>query len=532
MATQREQLLRKREDHKTEQTWHRFLIDAYQGTGGFEGRIKRPESVLGSAASSYNGVGCDSYLDKYHREDDDKFARRKLVAHYVNYVGALTELKVSFMLRKPFVIENLPDQIVAWKANADGEGNTMDRVRERAATLSAILGWVPTPVDRDPVPNGVTNLAQAKAIGVVQPRVVVMYPADLTEWDIVNGGFRWAKVQTNHCERETPWQDEPRKFHRVMVWFKDKVQVFEIDEATSDVKIITDTVHPFGTVPVPICRHKEAEGVSVYGLPMHGDASIESRRLFNLGSELDETLRAHGFPILVLAEEIGKVGSGPDEPDGGDDRTVGTENALILDQSASQKHYYLEMTGQTAEAFEKRIENTVREIYRTARVQFDRVSGDDESGIARKHAFAATNAAIASFASNVARWEQEVYVLVGRALGISEDKLAAIRVIAPADFDIEDLDAEMKRTLDALSARLGETASKLLRMRLVKKVLPDLDDDTLAKVEDELDKQATEDAAMAAFNKSGDDKDPPDEDDPEKEPDDDTDEAEPDPGEE
>lgn len=520
--TLRDKLLRKRDGYEVERDWHRFLIDAYQGTGGFEGRIRRPNSELGSAASCYAcSHETESYLDRYHREDEEKFSSRCAVAHYLNYVGALTELKVTFMLRKNFDIEGLPDELAEWRANADGEGNSMERVRKRVATWAAVLGWVPTPVDMPVLPEGLLTRAQA---GDVLPRVSLMFPANLAHWALDEAELRWAKLLAEYSELEEWDADEPREFARVTIWHPDRFEVWEVErDENGGERKVGEGPHAFGQVPIPVCRHKEAEGVPIFGLPMHGDVALEARRLFNLVSEFDETLRAHGFPTLVLAEEIGDP---TDEPDGGDDRTVGTRNALLLDQNASQKHYYLEMSGAIAAAFEKRIENTIREIYRMARVAYEKASGNEESGIARKHAFAATNAAIADFAGNIASWERDVYILVGRGMGISEEKLQAIRVTAPSDFDIEDLDAEMKRLLEALNARLGQTAEKMIRLHIARRVLPNLGDDVEAQIADELDDQARDDAAMTAYRRSalGDDEgDDGDDDEPEGEEDDEDD---------
>lgn len=497
--TIRDKLLRTRQGFEVERNWHRFLIDAYQGTGGFEGRIKRPDSELGSAASCY-GCGCGdvSYLDRYHREDEEKFKSRLLVAHYLNYVGALTELKVNFMLRKGFDIDGLPDELVSWRSNVDGDGNSMERMRKRVATWAAVLGWVPTPVDMPQLPDGLLTRAQA---GEVAPRVTLMYPANLTDWALDGPDFKWAKLQADYSELETWDADDVRRYSRITIWTPSGWELWEVDQdETRSAVRVGDGTHPFRRVPIPVCRHKEAEGAPVFGLPMHGDVALEARRLFNLCSEFDETLRAHGFPTLVLAEEIGEPS---DEPDGGDDRTVGTKNALLLDQNASQKHYYLEMSGAIAEAFETRIENTIREIYRMARVSYERPSGNEESGIARKHAFAATNAAIADFAGNLAMWERDVYILAGRGLGLSEEKLQRIRVVAPTDFDVEDLDSEMRRLLDSLNARLGPTAEKIIRMHIARRVIPDMSPEIEERIVEDLERQAVEDQAFDAFRRSG-----------------------------
>lgn len=490
--TLRDSLTRTRDGYEQERAWHRFLIDSYTGGGGYCGRIEISKCELGSAASVYGTVETGSYLDRYPREDNEKFRRRQAVAHYLNYVEPLTDLKVDFMLRKPFVLEGLPDALIEWAKDVDGRGTTMDLARTRAARRAALLGWFPSVIDLPSTETSGLTRAQAQAMGV-QPRLVLLYPGNLTEWDAAGDRIRWAKVRTDFVERTDPYE-QVRKYAWIDVWFEDRVESFEV---TSESATARKTVaHEYGEVPIVICRHKEAEDDPIFGIPMHGQVSVEGRRLFNLLSELDENIRGHAFPVLVLAEE---PGVDDEDPDGGD-RTVGTENGLTLDPKATQKHYYLGPPADIASSFETRIENTIREMYRMARVEHVRPQGNSaDTGIARKYAFAQTNAAIAAFAANIARWEQSVYVFAGRALGVPEDQLAAIRVIPPREFDVEDLDAEIQRTLSATTAKLGATAEKVLRSRLVRQLLPNIDDKTMAVIEDELQTSGTEDASYGAF---------------------------------
>jgi hypothetical protein len=496
----RDKLLRTRAGYLEEQKYHRFLLDSYAGSGGFRGRIKQCDHELGSAATCYPIVH-DTYLDRYPREDSEKFNRRIEVATYLNFVEALTDLKIAFMLAKPFSVENLPDSVREWRRNVDGQGTTLERMRQRVTLRSAVVGWCPTVVEMPDVPEGTVTAAQARAVGVTGPKLVPLFPANLTEWESEDASFVWAKVKTDHVTRPDPLGDE-RRFSRVTLWTSDSFAVYEIpSEGNGEPTLTKQGQNRLGQVPITICRQKEAQDSHIIGLPMHGQVALVSRRLFNLCSELDENLRSHAFPILVLARPISQVTGDTEEED---DLTIGTENALELDQTASRQHYFLAPPADIAASFETRIEATIREIYRMARTEHVRPSGvADATGIARRYAFAATNAAIASFAANVAIWEEDTYRLVAKALNVPEAQIDKIRVIAPTDFDVEDLDAEIKQALDALTAELGNTAGKAIKMRLVQQLLPNVEDDTLATIEEELDQQAVEKASMAAFAQDG-----------------------------
>ena len=144
------------------------------------------------------------------------------------------------------------------------------------------------------------------------------------------------------------------------------------------------------------------------------------------------------------------------------------------------------------DAFEKRIEETVREMYRQGRVEFVRPAGSqNESGIARKYAFQQTNTAIGSFAQQIAAWEQDTYRVVARLLGVPDADIEQIRVIPPDEFDVDDIEAALKQAELAFAAKLGPTFNATLRKRLAQEILPNVSDDVRATIDDEIDAEET-----------------------------------------
>ena len=494
MAEPREQALaRTRDGYAHEQLWHRFLVDAYTGGGGFAGRIHSPDLELGSISAAYPPcVG--SYLDKYPREDPDKFRRRVEVAHYVNYIEPLTDLKCGLALSKPFVIENLPDAIAEWKDDVDGQRTPFEAMRERLVRRAALVGWAPTLLDMPRAQGGVRSAAQARDAGI-SPRLIPLFPANVTEWSVADGRLRWVKIRNDYCDRDT-FDGPESKYALVDVWTEGEVARFRI----ADNKIAgEERIARSGRIPLTILRHKPAEDDPIVGLPMNGQVAIESRRLFNLCSALDEALDASCFPLLVMVDTLDP---NTNAPDGGSEITLGASNALTLPAGSTQKHYYLAPPAEVFAAFERRIEETVKEMYRQGRVEFVRPAGSqNESGIARKHAFQQTNTAIESFAKCIAEWERDTYVTVGRLLGIEEAKLAEIRVIAPDDFDVDDIDAALKQCEAAFALKLGPTFNATMKKRIAGELLPDVSDETKAIIDEEIDAAETDASSSDAMNK-------------------------------
>jgi len=338
-----------REGYREECQWHKLLLDAYTGAGGFMGASVQPErGFWGASAEIYSGLPLEydskfaerlTYLDRFPREDTEKFKRRINGAHYSNYIAPLTDLKLSFILRKEFSVENRPDPLIDWRNDVDQRGTTWDEVFPDMALRAATVGWCPVVVDMPPAPvnqdgsPALITRAIQQQLGIY-PTTVPLFPANLPDYQTdENGSFVWAKVRTDYTEQLSPF-DKKTNVTRYTIWFRDTFSIYEVRHDTSgkpNVTIIAEeTGHGFERVPIAILKNKPAPDDPIKGIPMHGQESVEARALFNRSSELDEHMRSQVFALLVLAseanEEVGEI-------------TVGTDNAISIDPASSQKHY-------------------------------------------------------------------------------------------------------------------------------------------------------------------------------------------------
>lgn len=490
-------LERTRKGFAAECRWHRFLVDAYTGCGGFEStEIQQPMTgYWGAGAEIYaatagalgvNGVDLSlTYLDRYPREDTPKFEARKRVANYLNYVEPLTDLKISYMLRKPFTRQNEPEKVAAWRQNIDGVGTRWDDMRPTIAVNTALVGWAPLLIDRPEADPG-TSKAQAQQLQLDTYIVRQLAPANLLEWEERDGRFLWVKVRTSRTELHS-WDGDPVQIDEYSIWYPDHVVRYEVRRPAGKEPIVSAAMvisHGFKRVPIAVFRHKRmpTHVSCVMGMPMHAQVSRVARRLFNLTSEFDEHIRSQVFAILVLAGMAPTIQGG--------ELTIGTSNSVPLDPMATQKHYYLAPPADVAATLEKRSESTIQEMFRMGRTEFTRPSGGVTSAESRMYEFAQTNRAIADYAGEFARGETDVAQIVGAAENVSDDELDKYATVAPTDFDVEDLVADLESAADALAMNLGPTATKAIKQRVVDRVLPQLPPDLRKAVEKDLDEAA------------------------------------------
>lgn len=498
MASVQEALDRTRAGYEEECVWLRFLVDAYTGGGGFQGRVHQaPAGFWGTVSEAYATLDLrgmetsgSSYLDPYHREDSDKYTRRVKVAHYLNYVKPTTNLKISYLVRKPHKRNNVPDELADWIARSE-----YDRGFRRRALCAAVLGWFPLLVDLPRRPNARTAAEQ----GDMDPYAVLSLPCHLRDYELdEQGEFVWAKMATVFTRTEA-WDSEPVEVTRYTVWTREDFTVYEVIGTGRESKPTTGK-HPFKRVPIVSWRTDTSVEDHIKADSINADIAPECRRLFNLLSELDEHLRSQVFALLIVPVS---------SPTPTESLVLGTENGIQV--SAEQKNLpqYLAPPASIAATLESRIEATIIEIYRMARVEYDRASGVHSSAQSKQQNFEQTNLAIVDLATSLAEADRETLILVGRGLGIAEEQLQQIECVAYESYASEDLSIELEQATAALTIKeLGKQARVELLVRLAQQLLPNMTAETRKVVESEIEEavmQAEKDAeaAKAAFEGGG-----------------------------
>lgn len=479
-----------RDDYDQQLTWQRYQMDAYTGGGGFQGRIKQPStSYFGGAAVIY-GTGTDSavrssvahpltYLDQFDSEEAPKFRSRIDCAHYPNYVAPLTDLKLGYIAKKPHTVENRPAEVEAWHTD---ELHPFAPHRRLLMARAAVFGWCPQLIDMPAVEQGVSR-AQAKELGH-RPVSIPLYPANLLDYDVGDGGeLTLGKIKTCTVERGS-WMEKPTPVETYTIWTRETFSRYVVRKVDGREVVESEEVdvpHDFGRVPIVIWRWMPSPDDPVQGLAAHDSVALEARALFNRISEFEEHLRSQVFALFVYVT---------DDPESGGELKLGVDNAIPLRTDAGHAHHYIAPPATPAETYEKRIEATIREMYRMARVEFTRPTGSATSGISRRFEFAQTNQALCDAAASYAKAEREMDILVGIAYGIDPATTAKESITAADDFDVDDLQADIKAAFDAHQLDLGPTNNMKLRERIAQQMLPNRTKTEVRQADEELEAMA------------------------------------------
>jgi hypothetical protein len=483
-------LLRKRSDYANASAYERFLCDAYTGGGGFRGRMQRPD--YSPEALVYSAIaGESSYLDKFERETDDEFTARKSYSAYTNYCRPTTDLKVSYLLRKGWQYVNEPPAITEWRRRT-----RFDEGNQRRAALAAVFGWLPVQVDMPATPDGALTALQA---GKPDPYLSLLLPINLYDWDADESGrLLWAKTAMVSTRRDSWASTTTAKVERVTVWERGAFSVYEVvtgDSGNAAVRLIQQGAHPFAGVPVVSWRASmNADD------PMRGDSVMAgvaelNRAVYNIESEERSVMRASAFPVFVLptklpvrisgetdAEYLARIGV-----------EVGPSNTIFTDPDQKNAPMWLSPGADVFKTYAELKKAAVIELYRLARVEYDRASGTASSAQSKQQNFEQTNLAVVDMAKSLAHGVLETLRLVGRALGVGEAQLAEFSVQAYDSYASEDLNADLEAATMALAdSAMGETFHAELRKRLADRMLPGMGPKDRAKMHGEIESGAKE----------------------------------------
>jgi hypothetical protein len=469
--------------YKEEGEWQRFLIDSYTGCGGYLGRVKQPAAGFwGAAAEAYtvfahtlgnyqDAFEVNTYLDRFPREDSVKFKRRRDVAHYLNYCRPITNLLVSYIVRKPHVRQEVPEKL----KSLDREDQVRRRVSQaRADGLGARL--VPGEGRPPKAPEGALSRADT---GDLEPYVVDMLPCNLRDYELDDeGAFVWAKLATTSVRRAS-WDAEAQEVTEYTVWTRAAFKVWEV--SGESLKEIAEGSHDFGAVPVVSWRSSVSLDEHVKAASVIADIALEGRRLFNLINELDEHIRTQVFALLVVPAPAAS-------PQGEASVDLGSNNGLSVDPEQKNLPMYLAPPASVAATLEARIVATVIEIYRMARVEYDRASGTSSSAQSKQQNFEQTNALLCDLADALADDDLETLRIVGRGLGESPEALAKMRCVAYTSYATEDIQMELEQAVAAITIpQLGREAHVQILQRLVRNLIPNASEGTLKTVDSEIE---------------------------------------------
>ena len=392
-----------------------FIGHALQGDGPFAPTVTH--DVYGKAAD----VGT-SYLVKYPRESDEKFARRNEIAFYSSPLAKVTSRFISHISSKPVQRDINNDLLKNIYLDADGKGNDIDVFWQGFMVDAKARGSMLLLID---MPKVLPDNMQSQLSERASPYWTPILPELLTDWSIGDDG-RFNVAAFSGAYKDDSGEEQP------CTWRFDRETWACVGE---DDKIIDEGDHGLGECPLLI--YTESGDFPSFGA--FSPIADLSKRLYNLDSELDEILRSQTFSLLTMQVPENSADEQRLEAAKTVGETISTNNLMM--HSGSTPAFIAPADG-PATVYQERIKD-IRGLIND--IGLEVASPEQrESGIAMQMRFQAVNAELGRFSARMEGLERRAWELSAKWLQMDEIPETAW----PRDFNIANPEQELSLLRD------------------------------------------------------------------------------------
>ncbi len=473
-------------------TW-RAALDVYEGAGGFLDPtrpylVPHPREWLDHSIKTSGSEGEKWVPNPTPSIPSPKLTMRRKLARYENIAATILDsVTGALFMHAPSrtFAEGGKDneQVRQFWANCDGMGTHVDRFLQDSWIVAGVFGHAILLLDK---PAGDVPMTAADA---QLPRLCRYTPLDLIDWLKDEDGKLIAVKLLEEAPRAT-FADRARATDtNGIITGQYRVRVIDEEKWTLyDAKgtVIEAAEHGFGRLPIEILYGKRRTLIPVIGKSVMGDPQL-FLDVYNLTSEAREILRNQTFAILNVP-----VGTGEGASVEREQQMIGSQSGTSNILFSSNAAQFISPQGENITAYHEHLDRLARMIYRLANAPWEGDSKAVESADSRKIKREDQNQILLKYASELERTDKTVLELVYRALVGPESWEKAREkdkpsIAYPTSFEPPDLEALVALTAEAIALDLGETATKELKKRTVRLVVPDLTTDQQKQSDDEIE---------------------------------------------
>lgn len=422
---------------------HKFLLDAYNGSGGFKD---------------------GSYLVSHPRETPEKHNARKELAYYLNYVAPVVNSHVNPVFRKE------PER--EWKENplfsafvddVDTLGTSINRFMKRAGLIAKLHAVSFIVIDNVlDQPGNMADVIKQRAL----PYAYVVKPSQVKDYKTNKAGKLIELSYTVNSDGTATNQATETWTWTTKQW--------TCQYANGEKK---QGEHKLGRLPIVPFYARPYEPGNVLPQSEFFNIAKTNKRLYNLCSEIDELIRNQAFNILTYPADESQT------PDDVKEITVGTENVMSYNGALSGKPEFIAPSAEPLQQLRDERKDLIVEIYRMA--ELSHVTGVEtkNSGVAKQWDFENTNQVLSDFALNAEEAEREVAKVFELWTNTTVDYYCKYS----DDFGIVDVAAALDEVGKALDLNIGGQFNVEAKKKAVAVYLNDLPEDRYDKVVDDIE---------------------------------------------
>ena len=432
----------------------RTLADAYNSVTSQNLLYQRNRLRWEFLLQSY--IGGEEYregqhLTKYYNETAQEYQARLAVTPLDNHCRSIISVYTSFMFRsspeRDFGTLDSDANLKEFLADADLDGRTMDAFMRDVAIWSAVFGhcWILTV---KPQTNAATR-ADEMASGV-RPYVNLITPITVTDWTWrreLSGAYTLSYLKYVEEVNDS--------FSTIKEWTETEIITSQVNHNTRE---LTDRIiepNGLGRIPATIC-YATRSPVRGIGGSMISDIADAQKMIYNLSSEVEQSIRINGHPTLVKTVEVeasagaGSVALMPDGMDPG-------LKPYLLNVSTDINQIYTSINS---------LVDSIDKMANTGAVRA--TESRTLSGVAMETEFQLLNARLAEFADNLELAEEQIWRWYALYQGTAFDG----EIEYPDEFDVRDVPNAL-RSLQTIAGSIKTPEAQALLEYRVRELLED-----------------------------------------------------------
>jgi hypothetical protein len=446
-------------------------IDAYEGSGGF-----------------LDG----SYLDRYPAELSSDFDVRRQAARYHNFVESLVDLYTRHLFSQGVDRESKNEALNEWWSDVTGNRESMDDVMRQATAMALASSHVGILIDktREEATGPTKADEQARVFATIFP------PGAILDWRLSAKGLEGVKL---HEAVEQPSITEPMPegadAKRYLLWDTEAFARY----ASDGEPIGEPTPSGLNLVPLAILRPKPVITEAMIGRPLVGNHNIV-RALYNRSSEEDGVLRDQAFSQLVIGIEKDAPPDTVTETQTTVEANYGTKRAMVVRGQAA----YLTPDMAAPTEIRNNIQFLIRELFRAAHAPFDQDSREAESAEALALKRKELNEMLQGVAAALDQAEQQIARFYFAWTEATAEAAAAafdaaqVSIRYPREFMLDSLLDDLEAWAKAVATVRSDTFKQQMEKRIVRRSAPDLTEELLKAIDQEIETQPSADMALRA----------------------------------
>jgi hypothetical protein len=370
-------------------------------------------------------------LTKYVNETENEYIARLSSTFCENHSKSVISTYISFLFReqpdREMGLLEYDTTVMDFMEDVDLDGRSFDNFMKEVSTWSSVFGHCWVMVVKPNV--GAVTMADEIAAGA-RPYLTLLTPLTVMDW-------RWNRLPSGRFELTyLKYTEEANDTIGIIKeWTKDTITTKVVSHKDKTVISSSEEINGLGEIPAVIAYNHRSP-VRGIGVSDISDIASAQRFIYNLTSEVEQSIRINGHPALVKTPDTeamagaGAIVQMPDNMDPG------------------LKPYMLSVSTDTNSIYQA-INHTVEAIDKMANVGSVRSSTPTVmSGVAREQEFSLLNAKLSEKADNLELTEEQIWQFYCQYQG----KVWDGKIDYPGSFNIHDTDAEVDRLVKAKQA--------------------------------------------------------------------------------